>query len=101
MKNLWIDGGFKTRWLGDNVGFPLLNEACWYCTYYQANISQILYKLRSLSHREYNQPRIANKAWILDRTRTGQDLIDSSNHELRYIPNNYDVPEIVNQDREK
>ncbi|KAF8946856.1 hypothetical protein BGZ47_011174 [Haplosporangium gracile] len=33
MENLWIDGGFKTRWLRDNVNFPLLNEACWYCTY--------------------------------------------------------------------
>ncbi|KAF9129050.1 hypothetical protein BGX30_014111 [Mortierella sp. GBA39] len=101
MKNLWIDGGFKPRWLHDNVNFPLLEEACCHCTYCQANISQILYKLQPSSLREYNRPRIASKACILDRTRTGQDLIDRSNHGLRYIPDNHDVPEVVNQDREK
>ncbi|KAF9909817.1 hypothetical protein EC991_007988 [Linnemannia zychae] len=101
MKNLWIDGGFKTRWLRDNVDFPLLDQACWHCTYCQANISQILYKLRSSSHREYNRNDVSNKAWILDRVSTGQDLIDRPDHELVYIPNNMDVPEFVNQDREK
>ncbi|KAF9130641.1 hypothetical protein BGW39_002825 [Mortierella sp. 14UC] len=91
MKNHWIDGGFKTRWLRDSNDFPLLDQACWLCTYCQANISQILYKLRSSSHREYNRKEISNKAWILDRP----------NHELLYIPNNMNVPEVVNQDREK
>ncbi|KAF9086817.1 hypothetical protein BGX29_001212 [Mortierella sp. GBA35] len=68
MKNLWVDGGFK------------------------ANISQILYKLRSSSHREYNRKEVANKARILDRARTGQDLMGRPNHTLVYVPNNMDVP---------
>ncbi|KAK3827058.1 MAG: glycosyltransferase family 17-domain-containing protein [Linnemannia gamsii] len=38
-----------------------------------ANISQILYKLRSSSHREYNHKEMANKAWILDRVRIGEN----------------------------
>ena len=90
MKNHWIDGGFKTRWLRDNVDFPLLDETCWHCTYCQENISRILYKLQSSSYREYDRPRIANKACFLDRARTRQYLIDRPNHELRYIPDNYD-----------
>ncbi|KAG0313682.1 hypothetical protein BGZ97_009989 [Linnemannia gamsii] len=98
MKNLWIDGGFKARWLRDNIDVPLLNEACWHCTYCRANISQILYKLRSSSDQEHNQPRIANKAWILDHKRTGRDLFNRPGYELRYIADNYDVPDFLNQD---
>ncbi|KAG0286816.1 hypothetical protein BGZ96_009150 [Linnemannia gamsii] len=101
MKGLWIDGGFKTRWLRDNVDFPVLKEACWHCTYCQANINQILNKLRSSSHREYNQPWITDKAWILDHKRTGKDLINRPGHELKYIADNYDVPDVVNRDRER
>ncbi|KAG0270988.1 hypothetical protein BGZ95_001278 [Linnemannia exigua] len=62
MKDLWIDGGFQIRWLRDNGDLPLLNQAYWHYTYCQADISQILYKLRSSSHREYDRKEIGNKA---------------------------------------
>lgn len=41
-----------------------------------------------------------SRAWIIDRARRGVDLLGQTKDVLTYLPNNADVPEYVNQNRE-
>jgi hypothetical protein len=101
-KNNWQDGGFRIRYSKEISGLPLLNNTCWHCSYCQSNISQIIQKLEARSHREYNTAKKRSRAWTLDRARRGVDLLGQTNKDvLTYLPNNTDVPEYVNQHRER
>ncbi|KAG0275160.1 hypothetical protein BGZ95_009124 [Linnemannia exigua] len=95
----WQDGGFRIRYAKETPGLVLLNNTCWHCSYCQANISQIVEKLASSSHREYYTKESSQRGWILDRARRGLDLRGLD--QLVYVPNNTDVPEYVNQNRER
>ncbi|KAG0374216.1 hypothetical protein BGX24_010671 [Mortierella sp. AD032] len=99
MFKTWQDGGFRIRYAKETPGLVLLNNTCWHCSYCQANISQIVEKLASSSHREYYTRESRQREWILDRARRGLDL--RGHDRLVYIPNNVDVPEYVNQNRER
>ncbi|KAG0313686.1 hypothetical protein BGZ97_009993 [Linnemannia gamsii] len=100
-KRNWQDGGFRIRWLRTRKEIALLNDACWHCTYCQSNISQIIYKLQSSSHLEFNTKKFTSKEWIITRAKIGGDLFQRWVERMTYLPGNRDVPEYVDADRDR
>ncbi|KAF9909812.1 hypothetical protein EC991_007983 [Linnemannia zychae] len=99
--NNWQDGGFRLRWLRTRNEVAMINDACWHCTYCQSNISQVIYKLQSSSHLEFNNEKFTSKKWIITRAKIGGDLFQRFVERLTYLPDNHDVPEYVNANRER
>jgi beta-1,4-mannosyl-glycoprotein beta-1,4-N-acetylglucosaminyltransferase len=61
----------------DNVGIVIPN-AGWHCSYCFPNLTDILNKLASTPHQEYNRPPFTNRDRILFRVRYGVSLFDLS-----------------------
>lgn len=56
---------------------PFLTEAGWHCTYF-LSIEEIVRKIESFAHQEYNKPRWKNKDRIKDCIRNGKELFGRS-----------------------
>ncbi|KAG0374219.1 hypothetical protein BGX24_010674 [Mortierella sp. AD032] len=75
--NNWQDGGFRIRWIRTRE------------------------ELQSLSHLEFNTQKFTSKEWIITRAKIGGDLFQRFVERLAYLPENSDVPDYVNANRER
>ncbi|KUJ16057.1 uncharacterized protein LY89DRAFT_735198 [Mollisia scopiformis] len=78
-----------------------LYNAAWHCSSCFATIDEMLLKMQSFSHVEYNEKKFRKKAWIVDHIRKGRDLWDRWGQWYLRIEGNRDVPAYVAEKRER
>ncbi|KAI9055446.1 hypothetical protein LZ554_000400 [Drepanopeziza brunnea f. sp. 'monogermtubi'] len=69
-----------------------LYNAAWHCSYCLSTLSEMLVKVRSFSHTEYNTAEYLDEVRIVDRVRNGKDLWDRSDELYDKVGGNEDVP---------
>ena len=62
-------------------------------------MSEVLEKMGSFSHTEYNQERWRNQKGIVDKVRAGRDLWDRRGEYYDRVESNQDIPEYLKGDR--
>lgn len=103
-ENDWMVAGGRLRELARSearnkmIGLP---KSCWHCSWCFATMRQVRAKLDARSHTELDKKEYWAKDWILDRVRSGKDLMDRPHLQYEYLANNTDVPStlIMNKDR--
>ncbi|KAE8444799.1 hypothetical protein EG329_014259 [Mollisiaceae sp. DMI_Dod_QoI] len=78
-----------------------LYNAAWHCSSCFATIEEMLGKMQSFSHVEYNEQRFRKKEWIVDHIRKGRDLWDRWGQWYLRIDRNNDVPSYVAERKER
>ncbi|CAO3572896.1 unnamed protein product [Mortierella alpina] len=99
MEDDWIGTGnmLRNERDGDGAHMP---EQCHHCSWCFSNITQVLRKMDSWSHQEFNLEKYRDRSWILERAKTGTDLFGRSYETYTYVPDNTDMPAYIlrNQD---
>ncbi|KAF9937855.1 hypothetical protein BGZ67_000797, partial [Mortierella alpina] len=60
----------------------------------------VLRKMDSWSHQEFNLEKYRDRAWILERAKTGTDPFERSSETYKYIPDNQDMPTYILQNQD-
>ena len=80
-----------------------LMHMSWHCSTCFPTLRDMVNKMQSFSHAEFNQPEFTNRAKILKRVRSGCDLFDRTTLIYDRIDNNRNVPSYIlkpeNQER--
>jgi beta-1,4-mannosyl-glycoprotein beta-1,4-N-acetylglucosaminyltransferase len=76
-------------------------NAGWHCSSCFSTIEDLLTKMKSFSHMLLNKPQYRDRNRIADRIRRGVDLWDRKGEEYEKIPDNKDIPEILNREPAK
>ena len=110
-----------TTYLGDDTILPAalrkgahginrlknLNEkddlwnAAWHCSSCFPTIKEMLNKMSSFSHVEYNKPEFRDKKLIADRVRTGKDLFARRGEKYDRVDDNDDIPRYMKENKGK
>ncbi|KAF9944426.1 hypothetical protein BGZ70_004653 [Mortierella alpina] len=96
MEEEWVGTGNRLRNERDGDG-AYMPEQCHHCSWCFSNITQVLRKMDSWSHQEFNLEKYRDRSWILERAKTGTDPFERSYETYTYIPNNTDVPTYILQ----
>ncbi|KAF8851532.1 glycosyltransferase family 17 protein [Acephala macrosclerotiorum] len=78
-----------------------LYNAAWHCSSCFATIEEMLGKMQSFSHVEYNEKKFRKKDWIVEHIRKGRDLWDRWGQWYLRIEANQDVPAYVAGQKER
>jgi beta-1,4-mannosyl-glycoprotein beta-1,4-N-acetylglucosaminyltransferase len=93
------DKMFRT---GEEAQSADLWNAAWHCSSCFKTIGELLGKMESFSHTEYNEERFRERERIVDRVRKGKDLWDRWGQWYDRVEDNEDVPSYLKEeDREK
>jgi len=85
-----LRGGHHAPWFGS--GKADLWNAAWHCSSCFATIEEMLLKMKSFSHVEYNEERFREKKRIVEYIRKGKDLWDRWGQWYDRVDKNEDVP---------
>ena len=80
---------------------PALYNAAWHCSYCLGSLKDMVSKVTSFSHTEFNKPEFRDPAKILNRVRTGMDFFDREDSHFDRYEDNTDVPEFLLQNKDK
>lgn len=78
-----------------------LFNAAWHCSSCFATIEEMLQKMKSFSHVEYNKEEYRKKAYIVEHIRKGKDLWDRWGQWYLRMDGNKDVPSYVAERKER
>lgn len=101
---LW-KGAEKTREAdalrsGANDHTKIFN-AGWHCSYCFGNLKDLINKVESFSHSEFNRPDFKDPKKILDRVRFGIDFYDRDDSHFDRYDENCDVPDFLKANKDK
>ncbi|KFY26957.1 hypothetical protein V493_03767 [Pseudogymnoascus sp. VKM F-4281 (FW-2241)] len=78
-----------------------MHNAAWHCSYCLKSLSDMVNKVTSFSHFEFNQPEFRDPEKILNRVRHGLDFFDRDDMFYDRVEDNQDVPEFLKEHSEK
>ncbi|KAK4205252.1 glycosyltransferase family 17-domain-containing protein [Triangularia verruculosa] len=78
-----------------------LGNAAWHCSSCFATLNEMLTKMKSFSHVEFNQEDHRDKDRIVDRVGKGKDLWDRKGEEYTRVEKNEDVPDFLKREGER
>jgi len=78
-----------------------IDNASWHCSSCFSTIEEMLVKMASFSHSEYNLDKFRQKPGIVDRMRKGLDLWDRADQTYDRVSDNMDVPLYVKDNAER
>ncbi|KAG0240263.1 hypothetical protein BGW41_007102 [Actinomortierella wolfii] len=90
----WSNAGIRLRRLGGDLSVPMVENACWHCSWCFSNITQVFNKAASYSHTEHNTLEYMNEKWIVEHFRQGKDLFERDGEVYVYEPPT-DIPQYV------
>lgn len=76
-------------------------NAAWHCSSCFATIGEMINKIQSFSHEEFNRAEFLEPSGIVTRVRQGLDLFDRQEEVYDFVPNNPDTPEFLKQNTER
>jgi beta-1,4-mannosyl-glycoprotein beta-1,4-N-acetylglucosaminyltransferase len=94
-----LRGGHGAGWLSKDKAD--LWNAAWHCSSCFKSIDEMLVKLSSFSHVEYNEERFRDEEWIVQHVRKGRDLWDRFGQWYLRVEGNMDVPGYVRGKKER
>ena len=65
------------------------------------SLADLVNKLESFSHKEFNKPEFTDRSKILKRVRSGVDLFDRRDKIYDRVDNNYNMPSYILQPKNK
>jgi beta-1,4-mannosyl-glycoprotein beta-1,4-N-acetylglucosaminyltransferase len=80
---------------------PNMFNAAWHCSYCFSSLGEMVNKVTSFSHTEFNKPEFRDPEKILKRVRSGLDFFDRDDSHFDRIENNPDVPSFLQKNSEK
>ena len=80
---------------------PHMYNAAWHCSYCLKSLADMVNKVTSFSHTEFNKPEFRDPQKILNRVRKGLDFFDRPDSFFDRVENNEDVPEFLKKNKEK
>lgn len=78
----------------------ILYNAGWHCSYCFSTLKDMVNKVTSFSHTEYNKPEFRDQKKILQRVRSGLDIFDRGDSHFDRVEDNEDVPQFLKDNRE-
>ncbi|KFY50872.1 hypothetical protein V496_09124 [Pseudogymnoascus sp. VKM F-4515 (FW-2607)] len=78
-----------------------MQNAAWHCSYCLKSLSDMVNKVTSFSHVEFNKPEFRDPDLILNRVRHGLDFFDREDSFFDRVEDNQDIPEFLKANREK
>lgn len=78
-----------------------LYNGAWHCSYCFSTVAEIVTKIKSFSHSEFNRDEFTDKGKIVERIRNGGDMFDRSEQHFDRVEDNLDVPEFLLKHSEK
>lgn len=78
-----------------------LPNAAWHCTTCFSTVAELVQKIDSFSHQEFNKPEFKDANAIVDRVRNGKDVFDREYPYERLEQQQLDAPEYLLQHRRK
>ena len=78
-----------------------IDNASWHCSSCFSTIEEMLVKMASFSHSEYNLEQFRQKPGIVDKMRKGLDLWDRAGQTYDRVDDNMDVPQYVKDNAER
>ncbi|KAG0197279.1 hypothetical protein BGX28_009230 [Mortierella sp. GBA30] len=100
MEENWIGTGNRLRNERDLDG-ALVENQCHHCSWCFPNITMVLGKMDSWSHKEYNLEKYRDRQWILDHASKGLDPFERPSETYSYIKDNNDMPQYILQNQDK
>ncbi|KAF9131373.1 hypothetical protein BGW39_001881 [Mortierella sp. 14UC] len=97
----WEEVGVRIRWMRNDMDISAAWDSCWHCTYCQRNVSQILHKIKSYTHQEYNTDEFRSMQWVVNGKRDGTNMIGLECQPMMDLADNHDVPAAINEDRKR
>ncbi|ORY48435.1 hypothetical protein BCR33DRAFT_714226 [Rhizoclosmatium globosum] len=85
----------------DHNGGVQLEESGWHCSFCFSNLSQVITKVKSYSHQEFNKPEYMTPANIMRGFYHGFDLFGRAFDQFKYSERNEDLPDYVALNRER
>lgn len=76
-------------------------NAAWHCSSCFSTIEEMLLKMKSFSHVEYNAERFRDQKRIVEYIRNGRDLWDRWSQWYKRIDDNQDIPGYLKENRER
>lgn len=76
-------------------------NAGWHCSYCFGNLKDMINKVQSFSHSEFNKPEFKDPKKILDRVRFGMDFFDRDDSHFDRYDNNPDIPDFLKANKDK
>lgn len=76
-------------------------NAAWHCSSCFSTIEEMLLKMKSFSHVEYNAEKFRDRKWIADHIRRGKDLWDRWGQWYIRVEGNEDIPRFLRDNRER
>ncbi|KAG0045651.1 hypothetical protein BGZ83_009112 [Gryganskiella cystojenkinii] len=92
MDRSWINAGNELRMARNNANLTALNNSCWHCTFCLPNMANVVRKLESFSHHEYNLDEFKTQDHIVFQASHGRDILNRIEDDLIHVPNNKDLP---------
>lgn len=86
---------------GTDHKLPEIPNAGWHCSYCLDKLEEIVIKLGSSPHTEFDKPSYTDRALIFHRAHNGLDLFNRSDVFFDRIIDNQDIPEYVKFNRKK
>ncbi|KFY16137.1 hypothetical protein V491_05424 [Pseudogymnoascus sp. VKM F-3775] len=80
---------------------PHMQNAAWHCSSCLKSLSDMVNKVTSFSHTEYNKPEFRDRDKILNRVRHGLDFFDRDGLFYDRVEDNQDVPEFLKEHSEQ
>ena len=80
---------------------PHMHNAAWHCSYCLKSLADMVNKVTSFSHTEFNKPEFRDPEKILNRVRLGLDFFDRSDSFFDRVEDNPDVPEFLKKNADK
>lgn len=71
---------------------PSMFNAAWHCSYCFPTLADLINKVTSFSHTEFNKPEFRDPVKILNRVRSGLDFFDRGDSIFDRVEDNPDVP---------
>ncbi|GJJ78685.1 beta-1,4-mannosyl-glycoprotein beta-1,4-N-acetylglucosaminyltransferase [Entomortierella parvispora] len=92
MDRNWINGGNHLRMARQNQKLPQIHESCWHCSFCLPKVEDLVRKVESFSHHEYNQGQFKTVPHIVAAASQGRDIFSRQEATFIYVPDNRDVP---------
>ncbi|KFZ07990.1 hypothetical protein V501_06141 [Pseudogymnoascus sp. VKM F-4519 (FW-2642)] len=78
-----------------------MQNAAWHCSYCLKSLSDMVNKVTSFSHVEFNKPEFRDPEKILNRVRHGLDFFDREDSFFDRVEDNKDIPEFLKEHSDK
>lgn len=78
-----------------------MQNAAWHCSYCLKSLDDMVNKVTSFSHVEFNKPEFRDREKILNRVRLGLDFFDRPNSFFDRVEDNQDIPEFLKRNADK